>query len=204
MTARLAVDEVETGFGVTGAKMVKTKTGMIKPLKTSSAMTEAQVQKWRQQGESEKRVMFLFFSVLFSAIVASVLLLTVTALPAAPAPQQGGVYQGRHGRRMQMSPERELARLSKELKLTKDQQAKIKPILDNEYQQMSQVRQDSSMSWQDRRGKFMDIRNKSMAQIRPILTDKQQAKLQQIEQRREERMKAWQASHGAPSAPQSQ
>jgi len=129
----------------------------------------------------------------------------VTVLPAAPPPQQaGGMYQGRHGRRMQMSPERELARLSKELKLTKDQQAKIKPILDNEYQQMSQVREDTSMSWQDRRAKFMDIRNKSMAQVRPILTDKQQAKLQQIQQQREERMKAWRASHGAPPAPQSQ
>jgi periplasmic protein CpxP/Spy len=185
--------------------MARTKAMMLEPLKTSSAMTEAQIQKWRERGESEKRVMLLVFSVLFSAIVGSVLLLSVTALPAAPQPPQtGGMYQGRHGRGMQMSPERELARLSKELKLTKDQQAKIKPILDNEYQQMSQIRQDTSMSPQDRRAKFMDTRNKTMAQIHPILTDKQQAKLQQIEQQRAERMKAWQARHGNPSAPQSQ
>jgi protein CpxP len=186
--------------------MVRTKTRMVEPLKIHTAMTEAQIRRWRERGESEKRVMFLFFSVLFSAIVVSVLLLSVTALPAAPPPpQMGGMYQGRHGRRMQMGPDQQLARLSKELKLTKDQQAKIKPILDDEYQQMSKLRQDTSMSWQDKRGKFMDIRNKAMAQIHPLLTDKQQAKLQQVQQRREERMKAWQSRHGAASsAPQSQ
>lgn len=48
----------------------------------ASAMTEAQLRRWRQRGESEKRVMFLFFSVLFSAIVLSVLLLSVRAFPA--------------------------------------------------------------------------------------------------------------------------
>jgi periplasmic protein CpxP/Spy len=168
-------------------------------------MTEAQIQQWRARGESEKRVMFLFFSVLVSAIAVSVFLVSVTALPAAPTPQQaGGMSQGRYGRRMQMGPDQQLARLSKELKLTDDQKAKIKPILENEFQQISQIRQDTSVSPQDRRAKFMDIRNKGMAQIRPILTDKQQAKLQQIEERREARMKAWQARHGAPSTPDSQ
>jgi periplasmic protein CpxP/Spy len=184
--------------------MVGTKTRIVEPLKTNTLMTEAQILRWRERGESEKRVMFLFFSVLFSAIVVSVLLLSVTALPAAPPPQMGGMYQGRHGRHMQMGPDQQLERLSKELKLTKDQKTKIKPILEDESQQMSRVRQDSSMSWQDRRTKFMDIRNKTMAQIHPLLTDKQQAKLHQIEQRREERMKAWQSRRGAPPNPQSQ
>ena len=159
-----------------------------KPLRTDTAMTQAQIQEWRQRGESEKRVMFLFFSVLFSAIVLSVLLLSGTAFPAAPQ-MGGGAYQ--RPRPMQMGPDQQLARLSKELKLTKDQKAKIKPILDSQFQEMSRLRQDTSMSWQDKRAKFMAIRSKTMDQIRPLLTDKQQAKLQEIEQRREQRMRAW-------------
>jgi periplasmic protein CpxP/Spy len=171
---------------------------MMKPLKTNSGMTQTQVQQWRQGGESEKRVVFLLFSVLLSAIASSVLLLSVSALPAAP-PQMGGQYPGRHGRSMQMGPDQQLARMTKELKLTKDQQAKIKPILADEYQQMSQLRQDTSISRQDKRAKFMDIRTKAMGQIRPLLTDKQQAKLRQIEQQREQRMRSWQSRHGATS-----
>lgn len=170
----------------------------VKPLNTTTGMTEAQIQKWRQRGESEKRVMFLFFSVLFSAIVASVLLLSVTAFPA---PQAGG-YQ--RPRRMRMGPDQELGRLSKELKLTKDQKTKIKPILDSQFQQMSRLRQDDSMSWQDKRSKFMEIRTKTMDQIRPLLTDKQQAKLEQIQQQRQRRMRQWQSSHAGPSGPEPQ
>jgi hypothetical protein len=58
------------------------------------------------------RVMFLFFSVLVSAIVASVLLLSVSALPA-PLPQMGGSYQGHH-HAMRFGPDQQLARLNKE------------------------------------------------------------------------------------------
>jgi periplasmic protein CpxP/Spy len=159
---------------------------MVKPLKAHSGMTESQITQWRQRGESEKRVMLLFFSVLVSAILVSVLLLSVSTLPAAP-PQMGGPYRGRHG--MHNGPDQQLARLTKELKLTKDQKAKIKPILEDEYQQMSRLRQDTSMSRQDRRAKFMAVREKSMGQVRSLLTDKQQAKLQQIEQQRRERMR---------------
>jgi Spy/CpxP family protein refolding chaperone len=175
----------------------------VKPLKTSTGMTEAQIREWRQRGESEKRMMLLFFSVLLSAIVLSVLLLSVTTLPAAPL-QMGGAYQGRHARTMRMGPHQELTRLSRELKLTKDQKTKIRPILEDQFQQISRLRQDTSMTWQDKRAKFMEIRHKTLDQIHPLLTGKQQAKLQEIEQRREQRMKSWQSRHGAPSNPQSQ
>lgn len=190
------------GAGLTQALRNREKTRMdgtmmIEPFGKNSAMTEVQIQKWREQGEPEKRVVFLFFSVLLSAIVLSVLLLSVTTLPAAP-PQMGGPYQGRH--RRAIGPDQQLARLSRELKLTDDQKAKIKPILNDEFQQMSRLRQDSSMSWQEKRAKFTDIRARTMGQIRPLLTDKQQAKLQQIEQEREQRMRA---RHGSTSAPHS-
>jgi periplasmic protein CpxP/Spy len=173
-----------------------------KAFSTATAMTNAQIQEWRRRGESEKRVMFLFFSVLLGAITLSVLLLSGTAYPAG-LPQQAGPYSG-GPRRMRMSPDEQLARFSKELKLTKDQKAKIKPILDDQFQEMARLRQDSSMSWQDRRAKLMDLRKKTMDEIRPILTDKQQAKLQEMEQRQAERMRSWQSRHGAPAVPPGQ
>jgi len=122
-----------------------------------------------------------------------VLLLTVpfvTVIPSAAQYQGGGPGggQGRGGPRGPMSPDDRLKQLTKDFKLTDDQQAKIKPILVDEQKKMEDLRNDSSGDRQTMRGKMMDIRKDTNAQIREQLDDKQKEKFDKQEQEREDRM----------------
>ncbi len=74
--------------------------------------------------------------------------------------------------------------LTQQLNLTSDQQTQIKPILENESQQMQSLRSDSSLSQQDRMSKMQAIRETTNSQIKPILTADQQTKWQQMMDRR--------------------
>src|SRR5215469_5854572 len=95
--------------------------------------------------------------------------MAVFAQDQAAPPQGGG------GRRGQMpTPEQRLQRMTQSLNLTEDQQAKIKPILDNESTQMQSLRSDSSLSQEDRMAKMKQIRENTTSQINPILTPDQQ------------------------------
>ncbi|HEX3470106.1 MAG TPA: hypothetical protein VHT28_02880, partial [Silvibacterium sp.] len=64
------------------------------------------------------------------------------------APQQAPGQSGRGPGRM--NPEAQLERLTKQLNLTADQQAQIKPILESRDQQAKQLWQDQSLAPQDR------------------------------------------------------
>ena len=97
------------------------------------------------------------------------------APPAQPQGQMGEHHMGRMGG--PPSPQQHLDHLSQMLNLTDDQKAKIKPILENESAQTKSLFQDTSLSPQDRHAKMRDVHEKSMAQIRGLLTADQQAKL---------------------------
>jgi hypothetical protein len=75
-----------------------------------------------------------------------------------------------------MSADQRLQMLTQQLNLTADQQQQIKPILENESEQMQAVRQDTSLSQDDRRSKMLQIHQNSASQIKPILSADQQAK----------------------------
>lgn len=105
-----------------------------------------------------------------------------------------------HGHGM-MNADAMLDHMSKELSLTDDQKAKIKPILDEQMKQMQDARQSSSTSDQDRRAKMKQIHENTMSQIRPILTSDQQKKLEEMMSRRGERGEGHQHS-GDSSNPQ--
>ncbi len=97
-----------------------------------------------------------------------------TPAPAAPAPAAattgaGPGHPGGHHGDM-------LARLTKELDLTDDQQAKIKPILETFHTQAQSVHQDTSLSPEDRRSKMKDARETLNSQINAVLTPDQQTK----------------------------
>lgn len=68
-----------------------------------------------------------------------------------------------------------LARLNKDLKLTDDQKAKIKPILDTEQQQFDALRK-SSTPREEQFQKITTIEQDSWSQIRDLLTTAQQKK----------------------------
>jgi len=82
--------------------------------------------------------------------------------PPAGAPEHG--YGHHH-----MDPQARLERMTKELKLTSDQQPKVLEVLKSEQSQMENLRSDSSLSQDDRRAKMMDIHKSSNDQIRALL-----------------------------------
>ncbi|HEX7287318.1 MAG TPA: hypothetical protein VF532_14120 [Candidatus Angelobacter sp.] len=69
-----------------------------------------------------------------------------------------------------------LQHLSTELNLTEDQKAKIKPILQDEYNQLSAVKADSSLSPDQKQAKVAEIHGNAKSQIQSILTPEQQQK----------------------------
>jgi Spy/CpxP family protein refolding chaperone len=111
---------------------------------------------------------------------------------AAPAPAQ----QAGNGHRQPKTPDEQVARMTKRYNLSSDQQAQIKPILANQQQQMQALRQDSSLSREDKMAKVKSIRLDSSTKIQALLNDGQKQKFAQDQQRRQEHMQ----EHGAPPA----
>ncbi len=171
-------------------------------IRKGSAMNESQIQEWRHRGLRQNRNMLIFTFAVITAGVLAILFSTGTAFPAQ-SPQtteQGGWHRGA----MRQRSGHELEWLSKKLNLTAEQKAKIKPVLQDEHQQIASIRKDSSLSRQEKMVKFRAVRSKTFAQIRPLLTDAQQNTLHQMQEERQQRMKAWQARHSGngDSSPQ--
>jgi len=102
---------------------------------------------------------------------------------SAPPPHENG---GRH--HAMPDPAQRTKELTKQLKLTSDQQSKVQDILQSEHTQMEALHQDSSLSQQDRRAKMMDIRKNSNSQVRALLDSTQQKKWDEMQAKREEWM----------------
>lgn len=101
---------------------------------------------------------------------------------ALVAQMQDQVPPSAQGQRMApMSTDQRLQHLTQMLNLTTDQQAKIRPILENESQQMQSLRSDTSMAREDKMAKARSIRETTNSQITPILTSEQQQKWQQMQ-----------------------
>lgn len=103
-----------------------------------------------------------------------------------PASQGPGGNGPRHHRNWGNS----LEHMTKTLDLTADQQAKIRPILEQAKPQMKAAREEA-------RQKMKTIRDNIRAQIRPLLTPAQQTKLDAIKRAREDMEKARQAMRDA-------
>lgn len=120
-------------------------------------------------------------------------LILLTTLVVAVA--LGGVYawaqmpQGPQGHGQPMSPDQRLQMMTKQLNLTADQQEKIKPLLESQNQQMQALRQDSSLSREDRMTKMQEIRQGTNDQIKSALDADQQKKFEQTMSR---------PAHGGP------
>jgi len=98
------------------------------------------------------------------------------------APQQKGEWAGRH----QADPNKQVQHLTKKLNLTADQQNQILPILTSRQQQMESIRNDSSLSAQDRRAKFRSVREDADTKIRAVLNDDQKKTYDQMHQQMRE------------------
>lgn len=114
--------------------------------------------------------------------IFAVLLLVgmIWMVSGAAIAQNGGDQQPpageEHGGHRHFDPQRRVDRLTKELKLTSDQQPKVLDVFKSEQSQMESLRSDSSLSQDDRRAKMMDIHKTSNDQIRALLDANQQKK----------------------------
>src|SRR5579863_10170139 len=106
---------------------------------------------------------------LLALAAASLISFTVPFAAAQDSPANGQSAQEHGHRRGGPDPAQRTAELTKHLKLTSDQQAKVKDALESEHSQMESLHQDSSLSREDRHAKMMDIRKGTDAQIRGLL-----------------------------------
>jgi periplasmic protein CpxP/Spy len=115
--------------------------------------------------------------------------LTMMALSAFGQAQEGqgqGGGQGR-GRGMMASPEERVNRLSQELNLTDDQKTKIKAIYQDQADKGAKLREDTSLSQDDRRAKMMDMQKDTSEKIKAVLDKDQQKKFDEMQERMRQR-----------------
>ena len=98
----------------------------------------------------------------------------------APAAQEHGAMGG--SPMAAMTPESRLKMLTEKLNLTEDQQAKLKPILEDESKQMKALHDDTSLAQADKRAKMKELHDSSIEKMNAILTPDQQAKWKQMRQ----------------------
>ena len=110
----------------------------------------------------------------------------------AQGPPPGGGQGRRGGDRMEM--------MTRELNLTPDQVAKIRPIMEDSRKQMQALR-DSDASQDDRRAKMMAIQQSQATQIKAFLTDDQKPKYDAMEARMRDRMRGGGGDGGPPPPP---
>jgi Spy/CpxP family protein refolding chaperone len=125
--------------------------------------------------------------------------------PDQNAPQtEGGGMGGHHGGK-RMDADQRLAHMTKRYKLTADQQSQIKPILQDEQQQMESMRSDTSTSRQDKMAKMQSMHEADTQKIEAVLTDEQKQKYEadqkKMQDRRSQRMQGGQGGAGAPPPP---
>jgi Spy/CpxP family protein refolding chaperone len=105
--------------------------------------------------------------------------------PSAQAPSSGD----QAARHMAPSVDDQLKSLTTQLNLTADQQAKIKPILEDQHQQAQSVMSDTALSQDDRRNKMRSLHESSSAKVRDVLNDDQKKKFDAWQQEMHDRMR---------------
>ena len=95
--------------------------------------------------------------------------------PPPPAGEHGGQHKGGKG----MDP---LKMLTEKLDLTPDQQAKIKPILEEQKKEMDAIRGDSSLEKDAKWAKGAEVMKTYQPKIRALLTPEQQKKYDELKE----------------------
>ena len=99
---------------------------------------------------------------------------------SAQVNQQHQSKSGQTTHQEMMTPEAMVEHLSTQLNLTEDQKAKVKPMAEDVSKKMNDVRQDNSLSEQERREKIRQIHENALGQVKTILTADQQKKLDEM------------------------
>jgi periplasmic protein CpxP/Spy len=150
----------------------------------------------------------MFKQSLLVLVAAGAIAIAAPFAAAQDSPSQNSDQQApaqANGHHRGMDPDQRTQELTRKLKLSSDQQAKVKDALVSEHSQMESLHQDSSLSQDDRRAKMMDIRKTADTQIRGVLDSNQQKKWDEMQAQRGQ----WGQHHGqgapdqqAPPQPQ--
>jgi periplasmic protein CpxP/Spy len=113
----------------------------------------------------------------------------------------GQRHQGWGNKSPQQMVDRHLEMLSQRLNLTDEQKTKVKPLLENEMKQVQDLRQNTSLSREDKRAKFLELRQSTHKQIRSLLNADQQKTFDEWQKQREERRGNWHKRGGGNPPP---
>ena len=108
----------------------------------------------------------------------------------AVAQAENGAWGGQDGRWHGHGHGFALAHLTKSLNLTPDQEAKVQPLIDQARPQIIAIHKDAME-------KTHAIIDKTMSQIRPLLTTDQQKKFDDLQKARQDMRNAMQEMHNA-------
>lgn len=142
-----------------------------------------------------------FYKVCTQIALATFLCSAVAVIPAKAqdaAPQPAPQAEGQPGGRADQMQARQLEMLTKKLNLTADQQSQVKSIQQDTRQQMMALRDDTSLSQDQRQSKMMDIRKSSQDKIRSVLTDEQKPKFDAMQTQMRGRMRNRQQDQASP------
>jgi Spy/CpxP family protein refolding chaperone len=117
------------------------------------------------------------------SILTILMLLAAGLTFAQPSQESQAPTPNKHaGMQRGESADQHLQMLSEKLNLTDDQKAKLKPILQDQMQQMKTVREDGSLSEEQKRARMKPIHESLHDQINAVLTPEQQVKFKQMRQ----------------------
>jgi len=88
-----------------------------------------------------------------------------------------------------MTPENRLKMLTEKLNLTEDQQAKLKPILEDQSKQIKAIHDDAALAPADKQAKMKELHESFGEKINVVLTPDQQTKWKQMRQEMMEKHK---------------
>ena len=120
-------------------------------------------------------------------ILCSLAILATVSGASYAEESKGPALEGKREHRRFHGPDFE--KLAEHLNLTEEQKAKIEPLRKAEKAQLDALRDDKTLSREARRAKVQEIHQATMAQIRPLLTPEQQAKLDKGREKMKERFK---------------
>ncbi|MBI3875986.1 MAG: hypothetical protein HY300_08515 [Verrucomicrobia bacterium] len=87
------------------------------------------------------------------------------------------------------APGDRLKELAEQLNLTDEQKEKLKPIVQEEVEKLKALREDATLSRQDKVAKFREIQEGAQAKIKAILTPEQQEKMDKLREKAKENFK---------------
>src|SRR5713101_6368291 len=160
------------GYKFHGRKRIKIKCNQ----RGRRAVTTYETVRTIEMKTNMKRNLFTFAAIAAVALAGYAL--------AQPQGGFGGGHGGWHGQGFAMG------HLTKALNLTADQQSKVQPLIDQARPQIIAIHKDATE-------KTHAIMDKTMTQIRPILTPDQQKKFDALQKARQDMSNAMQRLHEA-------